>query len=806
MSRASLAQTAGERSDIHGTVTTSADATALSNVSLTLIDDSDGADSSGAARRGKEIATVVSDADGVFRFASLRPGTYRLRAVLAGFEETTRGGLRVSGGEDLKVQLQIKLALSDRVEAVGRSEPVTATSSQTIEGAAIDIAPVKGDDFSALLPLLPGVVRGPDGRINLKGGRPTQTGLQLSNTYVSDPATGDAGFNLPVDAVESVSVLPNPYAAEYGRFSSGLAKIETRRGPDKWTATANNFIPAPCLKLCDGKNFGIRSFDPRLIVGGPIVRDRIFVSQSVQYHDHKDRVSSLASGDDTSFRSLDAFTRIDATLASHRLAGTFAAFPRDNHFVNLNTFTPQTATPNLQQRGYDAGLSHLIALSDTLVLESTVHAKQYDVTIAGQGNETNVIGPEGQSGNYFNSQTRHTHTSQWVESVRAVGHLAGEHLLKAGFDLLAVGVDGTSASHSVDVRREDGTLAQQITFGAPATQRASATDVGVFVQDAWRWNDRVLTELGARVDRDGLLGHTNVSPRIGVVFSVLPDAKGVVRGGIGRFYERTPLLVGTFDQMEERTVTLFGPDGAAPIATTRFVNQAGGLSTPSSRVWNVEYDHRINARTLLKVNHLERSGSGEFVVDPIASGGEGVLSLSSLGQSQYRETEVTLKYERDRGRQLTATYVRARSEADLNAFDVYFGNFRNPLIRPDQYSWTSVDVPNRLILLATTPVQAWTVAPLLEVRTGFPYSVVDGDQNFVGPRNESRFPVFWSLDLNIFRPVVIQHRHVRVGMKANHLLDNFAPRDVQANITSPAFGTYYNSIYRRIGLTVEIRP
>jgi hypothetical protein len=34
------------------------------------------------------------------------------------------------------------------------------------------------------------------------------------------------------------------------------------------------------------------------------------------------------------------------------------------------------------------------------------------------------------------------------------------------------------------------------------------------------------------------------------------------------------------------------------------------------------------------------------------------------------------------------------------------------------------------------------------------------------------------------------------------VLDTFQPRDVQNNIDSPAFGTFYNSIPRRLSVTV----
>jgi hypothetical protein len=785
-----------------------AGATLLSGVAITLT----------AEPNGKPVDVAVSDSEGRFRFSGLKPGAYGLRAALAGFQEIVRRGLSLMGDEDLEVNLDIALAVTEHVDAVVKPDqaPMTAASQETIAGKMIDIAPVKGDDFQALLPMLPGVLRGPDGRINMKGGRPTQTGLQMSQAYLNDPATGNAGFDLPVDAIGSIDVLPNPYTAEYGRFSSGLTKIETRPGTDRWQTSATNFIPAPCLKLCDERSLGIRAYDPRLSVSGPLIKDRLFLSESVQFHDHKEYIPSLPrSSDDITATSLTAFTRLDAHLSTdHQITGTVALFLRNVDFANLNTFNPQPVTPSFLQDGYNVGLVDTVRLFDTALLETTVNFKRYDATIGGHGSADMIIAPGGNSGNFFNHQSRRTSTVQGIESFQVVRHWAGDHLLKVGIDALNLSFDGTSESQTVDVLREDGTLDQRIDFNGPTAQHVETTDIGAFVQDGWRWNDRVLLEFGARIDRDGVIQRTNASPRLGAVVAVLPDGRGILRGGTGRFYERTPLLVGAFEQLETRTVTQFAVDGVTPLGSPiQFVNRFDGrLETPSSRVWNVEYDHRLTSTVLLKVNHLERVGTNEYLIEPLEPeasglpGSTGSLDLSSSGRSNYRETEATLRYIGPADRQLTLTYVRSRSEGDLNSFDTFFGNFRDPIIRPDQYALTNVDVPNRLIALAVFYAGKWRVAPLIEARNGFPYSIVNQDQDFVGQRNSARFPFFYSLDLGISRPIVIRHRNARIGLKANHLLNNWAPRDVQANIASPSFGTFYNSIVPRFNLSVELRP
>ena len=92
-------------------------------------------------------------------------------------------------------------------------------------------------------------------------------------------------FTLPDGAIDSVSVLPNPYAVEYGRFSSGLVVIQTRRAGDEWKVRLNNLDPTFRSKRHqDLYNInGISGWGPRLELGGPIVKNKVFLEQSAQY-------------------------------------------------------------------------------------------------------------------------------------------------------------------------------------------------------------------------------------------------------------------------------------------------------------------------------------------------------------------------------------------------------------------------------------------------------------------------------------------------------------------------------------------
>jgi len=790
---------------VRGTTTTQGGSVLLPGVEVTAVD-----------ATGRPARTVVSDGKGKYEIGGLSAGRYQVIGRLAGFSERGATAIDVRSGGDVVVNLDLSLApIAEDVKVVGEAgvaKTETAASKETISGRLIDVLPVAFDSYRSLLPILPGVVRQADGRISIMGARPTQGALKVGSGSGIDPSTGNFGIELPSDAVESVNVAPNPYAAEDGRFSSSLVQIETRGGANQWRVIANSFIPLPCLTICDGHSVGLRNFGPRVWFGGPLVKDRVFIAQSFEYRMNYTRIPSLPDPVNlTKGDSFDTFTRIDAQLApGHNLQATLSFFPRQLRYANLNTFNPQEVTPDYRMIGYNATVSETVALTPTTVLESFFSSSLYHTSVEPRGEAGLEMTVDGNTGGYFNRQDRRTHAYQWTETLttmRRTGH--GDHLLRAGIDVLQASYTGTSESRPVTVRRADGTLSQRYTFGGPSSQDAAGTDVAVFAFDRWRLNDRLLVEPGVRLDRDGVLKQNSVSPRFGYVIGILPPDVGVIRGGVGVFYERTPLNVAAFESFERATVTRFAADGRTPVSSPiTFVPRMGPIDTPRALVWNVEYDHRIVANVFLKLNHLRRYGSREFIVEPVNAGAVAEVRLTSGGESRYRETEVTVRVGKSEERQLSVSYVRSHSEGDLNAFDTYFGNYRQPIIRPNEYSLNPVDVPNRLMIKGVMPLRKkWTVSTLIEVRDGFPYSVVNQDQEFVGIRNTGgRLPFFYTLDASLIRAAKFLGRDVRFGIRGYHLLNTFAPREIQTNLDSGAFGSLYNGIPRRLTLTFTLVP
>jgi hypothetical protein len=217
----------------------------------------------------------------------------------------------------------------------------------------------------------------------------------------------------------------------------------------------------------------------------------------------------------------------------------------------------------------------------------------------------------------------------------------------------------------------------------------------------------------------------------------------------------------------------------------------------------VAWDQRIGRRLFFKAAFLRRNGVRAYVLDPDAS--LGLLTLSSSGASRYWEVETTGRWLASEHRDLSVSYVRTRSKRDLNDYDQFFGNFRNPLVRPNQNSLSPTDVPHRVIVRGSIGLFGqWVFSPIYEWRSGFPWSAVDEYQDFVGTRNQAgRLPSVSTLDFTIARPIRFKKYRFTAGIKVYNAFDSGSERDVQTNLTSPNYGQFYNPIQRSVGFLIS---
>jgi outer membrane receptor for ferrienterochelin and colicin len=748
---------------------------------------------------GPVVLETETDENGNYTFAAVATGTYRIEAFLSGLEAART--ISVEAAKIVRAELQLKPADVKSSVTVTATAPETKdpAPSETISEKTLRDAPNVNERFESSLPLVPGVLRGPDGHINLKGTRNTQNGALVNSANVTDPVTGGTAINLPIDVVSSVQVISNPYDPQYGKFTGAVATVATKTSDyDKFHFSIQNIVPR--LRDRDGTIAGLGAVTPRMTFTGPIVKGRIAITQSFEYRYIRTPVNSLPPFQrDTKLESFDSYTQFDFNITPKQTAtASFALYPQKLDFLGLNTFTPQPSTPDFHQRGFQAYVQHRYIVGDKGLLISQFSYKRLDADVTAQSDDPYRLLLETTAGGFFNRQARRTSRSSFQESYQfAPKRFAGSHQLTVGMSYEHSTYDGHQSFLPVEIDGVSGMPIERICFTSPSSFQADQNETAWFVSDQWTINPRFTLNLGVRFDSDTITSSTHAAPRAGFLLAVTGDGKTLLKGGVGLFYDRVPLMVPVFPDLPDRTVTVLGQEDSS-VFYQNTIN--GDLENPRSTSWNLELDRQLVSALSLRFAYEQRNTTRDFIVSPASSGTTGALDLSNTGSDSYREFQVAARYQIAR-HVLNASYVRSRAFGDLNDFNQFFGNLAQPVIQPNARGRLSFDAPNRFLFWGTLAAP-WklTLVPVYEIHTGFPYSVENEFREYVGPRNVARFPRFSSFDFQITRPLTLplgeKHLHARVGMGVFNLFNHFDPRDVQNNLASARFGQFFNTTWR----------
>jgi hypothetical protein len=781
-------------------------------------------------KRNKEVASATATNEkGEAVASNLAPGKYEIVVSKEGFETRTQQDVTLAESAlEVKITLVPKIALSDKVDISANASAAvtpeqTASVATELQAAQVKNLPSKPTTVSDTLPLVPGVIRSPQGEIKISGSGENRSAFIVNSADVTDPATGQFGMTVPVDSVQTINVFKTPYLAQYGRFTAGVVSVETKRGGEKWNFELND--PLPEFRYLDGHLRGLRDATPRVVFNGPLIKNRFYISQGTEYAIRKTPVQTLDyPNKETKSESVNSFTQLDYLLSgTHTLTGTFHLAPRKDSFVGLDFFNRRPVTPNWRGKDYTGTLIDRLTLGQNL-LESTVAVKNYTVNVYGQGVADMNLTPTANTGNYFSWQDREARRAEFMETLSLKPILGlGAHNLKFGSIIARTSNRGQFVARPVNILDEQGTLLRRIEFSGGSPFDLTDLETHFFGQDHWVVTPRLAFDYGLRFERQGITETFRLAPRAGLAWTPFENQKTVFRSGYGIFYDRVPLSVYAFDKYPEQVMTFFAPDGSVIDGPRRFFNitdkaergnnafigggSNAGNFAPYSGTWNAEVEHNFAPWLRLRGSYLSSNSSGVVIINPKVVQGQDALVLGSGGRSRYRQFELVGKMMFDEGKQqLFLSYVNSRSRSDVNEFNTYIGNFPFPVVRLNQFARGSADLPHRFLGwgLFNLPWKM-RLAPIVEYRNGLPFSMIDSGQAYVGEVNSKRFPNFFSLDSRVSKDFQVSPKYaLRFSLSGFNLTNHFNALDVHRNTDDREFGVFFGNNQRKFRLDFDV--
>jgi len=783
-------------------------------------------------KAGTVIATMTTDESGIAVIPTLPAGTYELSATKEGLEPRIKSDLVVTGGVLNEVELLMvpKVNITDTINvtaSTAATNPIEqgASASTDISRQQAKDTAIRPHTVADALPLVPGIVRDLQGQLKISGSSENRSALLVNAMDVTDPATGQFGMTIPIDSVQALNVYKSPFFAQYGRFTAGVVSVETRRGGDKWNFELND--PFPEFRFLRRHLRGLHSATPRINFNGPLIKNKLYFTQGIEYALKKNRVLSLTfPNNETVNESVNSFSQFDYLgLSNHAMTATVHIAPRHSKWVNLDFFNHRPVTPNMAAHDYTTTFIDRWTLGTNL-LETNISFKDAKQDVWAQGKQEMFLSPTGNSGNYFNEQNRDSSRLEWMEilTFRPV-HKFGVHNFKVGSDITRTHNQGQFFARPVNIVNTVGQLLKRIEFVGGSQYDRKDLEISGFGQDHWVITKNFSFDYGLRFERQGITETQRFAPRAGFAWTPFGDQKTVVRGGFGLFYDRVPLNVYSFSSYPDQVITTYGANGAMIDGPRRFYNftdrseasrsifirsnkNAIGNFAPHTATSLIEIEQPVNSHLRFRANYQQSTSSGLIMVTPTIVNGRDSLALSSRAKAKYHQIELTSRVSWKDDQQLFLSYVHSRSRGDLNEFNNYLGSYPYPIVRPNQYTNLPGDLPHRFLAWGTVKLP-WKVTwlPMAEWRNGTPYSVVDAGQNYVGiPNNDKyRFPNFFSFDSRLRKDFKVNDKYsVRVSVSGFNITNHFNPPSLHNNIADPQFGLFFGQNTRRIRLDFDV--
>ena len=746
--------------------------------------------------QGQTVFRGETNYAGRYEFTRLPGGVYELQVEKEGFFALLHREVRVGETESVEVTLNHQRELVERVDVTYSPpavDPARTTSSQTLDREEILNVPYNVTrDIRYALPLLPGVLQDAFSQIHIDGSSTHQIYDELDGFNITDPVDGSFTVRVNVDAVRSVVVQSSRYPVEFGKATGGIVSLKTGMGDDYFRFSATDLFPA----VRSRKGLHVSSWTPRGTLSGPLHKGKAWFLLAPEAEYGLTLIQELPPGADRAsswrFGNL-AKAQVNLTPANI-LTGSFLVNDSHSQHAGLSRFTPQESTVNLNDSAYLLTLRDLAYFTNGVLLETGLAWTRFRDLSRPIGDQPYVITPGIVRGSYFETSHSNSDRLQAVaDLVLPPVRLRGRHEFKVGTDIDRITYDQLFERQPFSILREDGTLARRVTFPASSTAfTRNNTEYTGYAQDRWSPSDRLLVEAGVRFDWDQIVHGVWVSPRLASSFMLTHDGNTKLVAGVGTYYDASDLQIISQPQAGERVDYFYDKTGQTlPPVVTSFQGPEGNPKATRFLNWSVGLEHLFPPNTSLRLGFVEKRGyNGWTYLNPVTGGTEplsGSYVFSNSRRDSYDAFQVQARHTFKGNHMVFASYVRssARSNAIVD-FSV-----DNPVFSPQAGGPLPWDAPNRFLSWGWVPF--WWKCDLaysLDWHTGFPFSVVNENQQLVGPPGSMRFPAYFSLNMTLERRFTFLGYQLALRAGFDDITNRHNAAFVDNNRDSPTFLTY----------------
>ena len=250
--------------------------------------------------------TATTDGSGQYTILALPPGTYRLTASDAGFENGVVENINLNVNDALKFDFTLKIGNVSQTVSVDASavqvDTTTTSMGTTITSSQILSMPLNGRSYLDLLALQPGVapsntvstyndrapasgLYGSSGNVSTDGQPEWANAFLVNGAEVNETKNMGAGMIPDADSVAEFRLITNSFSAEYGKFTGSVMNTVTKSGTNSFHGTLFEFYrnqKMDAINYFDTTKAELKRHQYGGVFGGPILKDRLFTFTDFQ--------------------------------------------------------------------------------------------------------------------------------------------------------------------------------------------------------------------------------------------------------------------------------------------------------------------------------------------------------------------------------------------------------------------------------------------------------------------------------------------------------------------------------------------